>query len=258
MLYHLKYEIPNPATLHCPLQVYSLGGIAFVLLRVFLYMKIAVLIPTRGDRPGFLKNCLRMLKAQTLQPDIIEIVNDIPLNKDCDITWRYRTGYDRLRNKGLDLIALIEDDDFYTVDYLQIMVSEWVKQGKPELLGTSYTIYYHLKLQSHFTMNHPVRSSAMNTLIKPDLNFNWCADNEPYTDMYLWNTLKGIVFTPAKIISIGIKHGVGLCGGRSHIDRLHRYTDYSLNLQSIMDPDSFNFYSTYFKNENNVNSPFTE
>ncbi len=216
-------------------------------------MKIAVLIPTRGDRPLFLENCLRMINSQTLKPNHIEVVNDAPLNNECDITWRYRNGYDKLRNKGFDVILLMEDDDWYAPNYIETMVNKWVEKGKPDLLGHTHTIYYHIKLFSYFTMNHLTRSSAMNTLIKADLNFDWCVDHEPYTDLHLWKTLKGVLFTPEKNICLGIKHGVGLCGGRSHLDRLHRYDKHGTNdqnkefLKSLMDEDSYNFYTNYFK-----------
>lgn len=217
-------------------------------------MKIALLIPTRGDRPDFLQNCLRMMKGQTIQPDHIEIVDDAPINEKCDITYRYRTGYDRLRNKGFDAILLIEDDDYYAPNYIETMFNKWVESGKPNILGTTYTIYYHIKLFACFTMFHETRSSAMSTLLKPDLDFPWCVDHEPYTDLHLWNTLKGVLFKPKEHICVGIKHGVGLCGGRSHVDRLHRYEgeksiqdpDKTL-LKQLMDNDSFNFYSNYFK-----------
>jgi hypothetical protein len=231
-------------------------------------MKIAVIIPDRNDRPQFLKNCLRMLEAQTLKPDIIELVNDDILNFNADgyseppakpqkdITWRYRTGYDRLRKKGVDCILLIENDDWYSTKYIETMVNEWVSRGKPNLLGTSYTIYYHIGLNAYLTMNHPSRSSAMSTLIKPDLNFNWCADNDPFTDMHLWKVIPNrIIFTPSHHICIGIKHGVGLCGGKMHNDeKTERYARAGVQdkdksfLNSIMDSDSFNFYTTVLCN----------
>lgn len=214
-------------------------------------MKIAVLIPDRNDRPKLLKNCLRMLAAQSLQPDIIEVVCDAPVSAECDITWRYRTGYDRLRNKGIDIILLIENDDWYSPLYIETMVNAWSNNGRPEIFGTNSTIYYHLKLKAYFTMYHNTRASAMNTLLIPDMNFDWCADTEPYTDMHLWSQLKGLVIRPDKNISIGIKHGDGLCGGHMHNDRLHRYTKFGVQdpehtfLKKILDPESFNFYSKY-------------
>lgn len=210
-------------------------------------LKIGIIIPTR-DRPEFLKNCLRLIDNQSIKPTAIEIVNDAPLNSDIDITWRYKLGYERLKNKGLDLIAFIEDDDWYSPDYLKFMSDQWLTWGRPDIIGTNFTIYYQIKLKKHFTMFHEQRSSAMNTLIKPDLQFAWCPDNEPYTDLHLWNLatgLKGIVIEPP-ILSIGIKHGVGSCGGRSHLDRLHRYkNDDNGFLKNIVDADSYKFYTEY-------------
>jgi glycosyltransferase involved in cell wall biosynthesis len=217
-------------------------------------MKIGVLIPDRNDRPELLANCLRMLKAQTLQPDVIELVNDpSPFKPDeKDITWRYRTGYDRMRKRGFDLIALIENDDYYSPNYLETMVAAWNDAGKPNIIGTDYTIYYHLKHKAYFTMHHTTRSSAMSTLIIPDMDFPWCDDKEPYTDMHLWKHIKGVVIRPGKHICLGIKHGTGFCGGHMHVDRIHRYIngiqdDDQIFLKSVLDSESYKFYSNFNK-----------
>lgn len=215
-------------------------------------MRIGILIPDRNDRPLFLNNCLRMIDNQTLKVEIIELVNDKPLNEKCDISWRYRTGYDRLRNKGLDVIFLMENDDWYSSNYLETMLNYWIKNNTPDIFGTDYTIYYNLKERGHFPMHHLHRSSAMSTLIKPDLHFEWCQDDEPFTDLHLWKVVKGITFHPEKNICLGIKHGIGLCGGKGHTDRLHRYInkdpDFTF-LKSNMDKESYLFYTNYFNNE---------
>jgi len=212
-------------------------------------MNIAILIPDRGDRPLLLDNCLRMMRAQTLQPCHIELVNDAPLGDAKDITWRYRTGYDRLRGKGYDLVALIENDDWYAPNYLEEMVRQWEQAGRPDLFGTQYTIYYHIGLKAWFTMKHSRRASAMNTLIKPDLSFAWCQDHDPYTDLHLWKVLEGKGWEPEPPISMGIKHREGLHGGRNHLDRLERYVNKDVDcafLRGLMDSASFKFYSTYY------------
>lgn len=213
-------------------------------------MKIGIIIPDRNDRPLFLANCLRLIKNQTLQPEIIEVVNYEPESNNVDITQRYRRGYDKLRNKGLDIIAFMENDEWYSQNYLQVMVDGWIANGKPEIFGTNYTIYYHIKLFSYFTMHHLTRSSAMSTLITPDLDIKWCVDEQPYTDIWLWKQLQGVTFTPPEIICLGIKHGVGKCGGMAHVDKLHRYVGNDKNkeyLRSVVDSESFNFYSNYFE-----------
>jgi len=224
-------------------------------------MKIGILIPDRNDRPEFLQNCLRMINNQIVKPHIIEIVNDPPpenfllgnkiMKNVCDITYRYRIGYERLKNKGLDIIALIENDDWYHPTYLETMLSKWVAVGKPDLLGHDYTTYYHIKEFAHFNMNHKTRSSAMNTFIKPDLNINWCYDGEAYTDLHLWLKcgLSKHIFHPEKHICLGIKHGEGFCGGVNHTTKMERYINKDIDkkfLRTVMDDDSFIFYTQYF------------
>lgn len=218
-------------------------------------VNLAVIIPDRNDRPKFLSNCLRMLDSQTFKPKIIEIINEPPKNDLCDITYRYRTGYDKLRNKNIDVIALIENDDWYDKTYLETMVKKWLELGKPDLLGTSYTIYYHIGLFAYHYMHHMERSSAMSTLIKPDLQIKWCPDSEAYTDMHLWNYpgLTKEIFTPNKHICLGIKHNVGLCGGLSHSPtKLYRYNVFDTDkgfLSQTLDKQSFDFYSNYFNQQ---------
>lgn len=210
-------------------------------------MRVAVIIPTRGDRPGFIQNFARMKNAQTLPVEHTVYMNYPPESDKCDITQRYKRGYEDLRGKRFDVIALMEDDDWYSPDYLQTMVDEWVKRGKPDIFGTGYTIYYHLKLGAYFTMYHQDRASAMNTLIKPDLEINWPPDHEPFTDMHLWQNIHGAVYFPEKVISVGMKHGIGLCGGRSHVDKLYRYTQKDEGfLQATLDPESYKFYSQFY------------
>ena len=208
-------------------------------------MKIAALIPTRGNRPEFLANCLRQLNAQTRRPDHIEVVDDPPQTNYADITWRYRTGYERLRGKGFDVILLIEDDDFYSLDYIETMLAAWEAQGRPNLFGTRYTIYYHIMLQKYFTFFHDDRASAMNTMIKPDMDVKWCHDEDPFTDAWLWQQpeLDRKLFMPKKHIAIGIKHGLTMTGGKSHVDRYNRYKDEDNGLlRATLDDESYNFF----------------
>ena len=190
-----------------------------------------------------------MIGRQTVQPDKVLILSEKSPLPAIDITWRYRTGYEKL--KHFDVILFMENDDWYHPQYIEMMINKWHEQGQPDLLGTSYTIYYHIGVLAHFTMQHRERASQMNTLIRGGLDLKWCSDSEPYTDMWLWmrtdiNKIRRVIFTPDKTYSIGIKHGVGLCGGSNHFNRMHRYTNQDENmkfLKSLMDIDSLNFYS---------------
>jgi glycosyltransferase involved in cell wall biosynthesis len=209
-------------------------------------MKVGIIIPTRGDRQIFLSNCIRLIENQTLQPWIIEIIDEAPKSDKCDITYRYRLGYDRLRNKNLDVIAFIEDDDWYANNYLETMCGHFEKKQRPKLLGLSHTIYYNLRVLKWYKMVHSQRSSAMNTLIRPDMNFKWSIDEDPYTDAYLWHHLKGEIIVPEKEICLGIKHGIGKCGGKLHTTHMDLYKNNDPEkkfLKEIVDNESFEFYN---------------
>jgi hypothetical protein len=191
-----------------------------------------------------------MLGNQTMKPHKILVYDEKPLNKSVvDITYRYRKGYEKLSSEGYDVILFMENDDWYAETYIETMVSKWLKNGKPDIFGTDYTIYYNLHLNAWFTMHHKRRSSAMSTLIKPNLSIEWCRDDYPFTDLHLWTKcgLSAVTFHPEKHICLGIKHGTGLCGGRHHTTRLHHYTNTNaINfLKQTLDQESFNFYTNY-------------
>lgn len=224
-------------------------------------MKIAVLIPDRGDRPIFLANCLRMLRAQTLQPAHIELVNDAPLSDAVDITWRYRMGYARIASFDsaqddtlgrFDLVVFIENDDWYHPWYLEYMAAQWVAHGRPDMLGLDHTVYYHIGARRWFVLQHPKRSNAMNTCIVPGLNLNWPVPHDPYVDVFLWlhgkdagRELRKVVVTPDREYCVGIKHGVGKCGGQNHTDYMHRYVNDDASgawFRSVVDEESLGFY----------------
>lgn len=219
-------------------------------------MKIGILIPDRGDRPDFLKNCQRMIFSQTVwakeQVKHLRIkVIDFPATDErVDITKRYRVGYDEFRGAGLDVIAFMENDDWYAIDYLETMLKEWDKVGRPDLFGTNYVVYYHLKLRKYFTMRMEQRAMAMNTLIKPDLTFAWPMDNDPFTDQWLWQGAiqNRKIFEPGHLIAVGMKHGVGKCGGYNHVSKLERYiNDDNGFLRNTLDDASYEFYNQVFK-----------
>jgi glycosyltransferase involved in cell wall biosynthesis len=97
-------------------------------------VRVAVLIPDRGDRPKFLAQCLAMMNRQTLRPVHIELVNDAPIGNAVDITWRYRLGYERI-GASVDVIAFIENDDWYHPQYLERIVEAWLKVWAARYVG---------------------------------------------------------------------------------------------------------------------------
>lgn len=185
---------------------------------------IGVLIPTRGDRPEFLSRAKMMIKRQTLQPDMVEVVDDQPKSEKPDITWRYRIGCERLFAKGCDFVIFWEDDDWYSSQYIETMFSKWVENGRPKLFGIQDTSYYHIGTKKYLSINHPGRASMMATAVSREISgIHWGDDNNPYTDIYIWKQVQGVTFAPDKKICLGIKHGIGLCGGAGHNANWQRY-----------------------------------
>lgn len=209
-------------------------------------MRIAVIIPDRGDRPEFLEHCKFMLSKQTLLPDEIIFANWGPLTDKCDITYRYRISYHALDGMDFDCVLFMENDDYYASNYIETMVSKWVENGSPDLFGIGYTYYYHIGINKYMLFHHPKRASMMNTLMKPDLDIFWCSDEYPYTDAWLWDRMNSKkTWFPVQPISIGIKHGIGMSGGNYHQTKLDRYDNDDQEkefLKANVELDSFEFY----------------
>lgn len=212
-------------------------------------MNIGVLIPTRGDRPKQLEHALSQISKQTMQPTHIEIVRDAPLSPQKDITWRYKLGCQRLFAKGMDVVLFIEDDDYYSPDYIRMMVEAWESHNKPDIFGIGETYYYHLGSRRWLHMKHPDRASAMSTMVtRKVLDVKWPGDHEPFLDIQLWRNTpnKKTVLFGGNIISLGIKgYGEGsLFGGIGHNKDWNLYRNSDLNLDWLNKAvgEEFNFY----------------
>ena len=211
-------------------------------------MKIGVLIPTRGDRKNFLIHALKLISNQTQQPDEIFIVDEKPKSNEIDITYRYRVGCEKLFKKGCDVILFWEDDDWYHENYIEIMIKNWLFFGEPDLFGLGSTTYYHIGVNKYRTMIHKGRSSAFTTMVtKEIMNINFGKDSERFFDIHLWKqSLRKETFLYPENICLGIKHGVGSCGGKAHLnDFPYDKEDADLSfLKLIVDEDSFKFYTS--------------
>lgn len=216
-------------------------------------MKIGVLIITRGDRPDFVKHANYLLSIQTVLIDHVLIIDEKPLSNKCDITYRYKKGSKILFDLGMDCIVIIEDDDFYSANYIETMVKKWVENRKPLIFGLANTIYYSLTQKKYSVLKHRGRASMMSTLISREAVINWGEDNYPFADLTLWNQLKGIAIEDETGLCIGIKHGIGLCGGKAHKTNF----PYSIDdkdfkyLESKVDKKSFEFYKSIHEKRKN-------
>lgn len=190
--------------------------------------KVAVVIPTRGDRPEFIAQCLSMVQRQTRQVDHVIIVDYPPKDAIPDLVPRFREGFDKAFNLyKCDLAIAWENDDYYATNYIETLVQAWEKAGRPQLIGLNRTIYYNIFTNKYVVLGHGGRASMMSTAVTPAILFHkWCADEYTYLDWHLWvndKTLsKKSVSSPH--ICIGIKHGIGLCGGGGHTTEWAHYS----------------------------------
>jgi hypothetical protein len=158
-----------------------------------------------------------------------------------DLTLRIRKGITAIKNLGIDIVYVIEDDDYYGKHYIG---THWI--GKYDFIGSSKSLYYNLRNKSYTTHSHPNHSSLYCTAFRISAleNFKWPHDETVFLDIDLWrHAIKGGKYylrdTP---IGVGIKHGIGKCAGVGH--RAH-YQDVDKDgsvLQSLVDKEAYAFY----------------
>tara|TARA_B100000900_G_scaffold414104_1_gene439816 strand:- start:19717 stop:20526 length:810 start_codon:yes stop_codon:yes gene_type:complete len=184
-------------------------------------MKFALVIPTRGDRPQFIKQCKYLISRQTVQPTEVLWIDykpESPSKKD--ITQRYRRGVEAASKKGYEFVVFWEDDDWYHPEYLEWLIKSWKFNKKPTFFGVGETYYYnHLNGAAHH-MGHNGRTSAFCTLVKLPWSIPWPSDNYSFLDMHIAKHCKPVTINyDKKIYAVGIKHGFGLTGGGGHNPR---------------------------------------
>lgn len=196
---------------------------------------------TRGDRPQFLEFCKHQLSRMYVKPDHSYFIDYPPIGTDFDLVARVRKGIELAKADGFDRCFIVEDDDYYPPDYFLLTPSA-------DFIGDDHTIYYHLGNRTWQEWSHPRRASLFTTgfNISTLEGFQWLPDNERFLDISLWNYAtrekKTVFWRQSK--AVGIKHGIGLCGGRGHIQR-NKYQDQDLAwLKAHVDTEAFTFYST--------------
>jgi len=210
-------------------------------------MKTGVLIPTRGDREKFLNFAQQQIQEQTVKPDEVCIVDYKPVNSAPDITKRYKDGLNELKKRGCEIVLFWEDDDFYAPYYIEEMLRLHQQHGSPDIFGVDSTIYYNIFTRKWAMFKHPGRSSMMNTLVRTKAleGIKWCDDSYSFTDMHLWKTLKGKSISVDKPLAVGIKHGIGLCGGGGHVNNWKAFSNYDADYSELLkftNAKALNFY----------------
>jgi hypothetical protein len=174
-------------------------------------MKITAITAT-WKRPEAMTLCEKYIRRQTRQPD----------------QWLILTGPDPMPRKVLralengdvegDLIAFIEDDDYFRPDWL-----EWVEKKAErgyDLIGEGHAVYYHVRNRwwsECFNVHH---ASLCSTAITSDLFEPLCniikSYESPFFDTRIWqvecNRFLALPKTDAERRVIGIKGMPGTAG----------------------------------------------
>lgn len=196
--------------------------------------------PSRGDRPQLLEFCKHQLSRMTVKPTESYFIDTKPLSGEVDIVWRVRAGIVNAKLAGIDKVYIIEDDDYYPADYFERMTL-----GDSDIIGCPYSFYYNLKNRTYQQMVHMNRSSLFCTAFSikaVDLKFRRFKVNSPNLDIALWNESKKMKRKFYDSGAVGIKHGIGLCGGRGHKAHL-KFEDKNMDwLKANVDNEAFEFY----------------
>jgi hypothetical protein len=212
--------------------------------------------PTRGDREVFIEN---LYSARLKQWEAMEYPNgfrvDInstsPKRDDNDLTFRIRQSWiTNTCGENPYSFSIIEDDDYYPLNYIDIVTD---KLKKYDVVGFDWTYYYHVGTKRWKKMHHPGRSSLFTTSFRSScLNgFKWPADDYLFLDIKMWEHFKRSGFSVYWVSEkecrpIGIKHGIGKTGGMGHT-RSHTFPNHDPNmgwLRQRVDKQSFEFYKS--------------
>jgi hypothetical protein len=205
-------------------------------------MKICTITPDRGDRPELFQFCIKQINRMGMGNSSY-LMNEKPKSDMIDLVPRIREGVEMAKRDGFEWAFIIENDDAYPVNYIE----NFGDLSQSDFVGYSSTLYYNIRNKTWQVFEHPGRSSLFCTGFRLSAldKFNWPKDNTAFLDIKLWeyannhdkriNLLEG--FYP-----VGIKHGIGRCGGKGHKMEL-KYKDSELNdLKMFVDAEALEFY----------------
>lgn len=188
------------------------------------------------------------------------VINEEPRNQRPDLTARIQKGFNevnqwridaddyRRRNNqdhdfdGPDWIFIVENDDYYPADYLAAFIP--YMRGF-DFIGSDRTIYYNLRNRTWEETHHPNHSSLFCTAFRVSAmaDFKWHQAHPVFLDLDIWKYARRFRRKFIDTGAIGIKHGMGLCGGKGHVQVFPNKDPDLTWLQSRVDPASFEFYS---------------
>lgn len=204
-------------------------------------MKISIITLTGGRHLAF-RLCESWMKRQTLKPDEWIVVDDYEIPTKCTMGQKvirrepfWQPGEMTLQKNLLealkivtgDIILIIEDDDWYSPNYIENMVKKFedLSGGRPIgnsslLIGEGICLYYNIRNYTYHYFNNTNYASLFQSAFTKDLipqinDLLIKYQNDLYFDFCLWENIEHCnktVFLTKSPWSVGIK---GLRGKRS-------------------------------------------
>jgi hypothetical protein len=194
-------------------------------------MKVSVITPT-GGRPMAFELCELWMSRQTRQPDEWIVIDDFEFPTKCTMGQKVirRTPFWDL-NSGItlqlnlleafkiiegDIILVMEDDDWYSPDYIKNMVEKFqtpdFENKTPHLIGAGLYVYYNINnftYSYHNNINHSSLSQvAFCKKLIPQISVLLKYFSKVmFFDMELWKWTKcnKTIFLTKKPWCVGIK-----------------------------------------------------
>ncbi len=207
-------------------------------------MKIATLTIDRGDRPKMIEQCKRLIKRQTRKPDMEIYVTEPSVSSAIDIVPRFRSGWLEAKKNNIDVIVVIESDDWYSKNYIEEIISE-IRDMNFDAYGRSTSLYYNICNQTYQKHMHFTRASLYTTVIRTNAleDFRWPKDDYKFLDIPLWKHFKTPLLT-VDYLAVGIKHNEGIRAGIGHKATMKNKDVEFKYLESIIG-DDVGFYKTF-------------
>lgn len=212
-----------------------------------------VLITPTGGRSKQFELCCTWMRKQTYTGKVLWIVVDdcIPYTtentKDFPDNWTIVKKYpfpswkqgentqSRNLKAGIDIVKkfpkdqiegifIIEDDDYYSAEYLEKMV---VKLKGFDITGESFTTYYHIRAKKYDISKNALHASLFQTAFSFDMipEFEKCY-GEKFIDIKFFKNSKNVNLFSQENLAIGIKGLSGRTGiGSGHREQMYRNPD---------------------------------
>jgi hypothetical protein len=204
--------------------------------------RFAVIIPDRNDRPELTEFCFRQLSRMTRKPDQVFHINYPAIGQDVDLCERIYDGVQQAKQAGIDLVFIMENDDFYPADYF-----ERFGDFHADFFGDDLTFYYNLKNRTFQSFPHQWRASLFTTGFRISKLGDFQFRGDQFLDLKLWKHAgeAGLKMRFVHTGAIGCKHGVGLCGGKGHKMKLRQCDNEMQWLRGRVDRDAYLFYADF-------------